>query len=253
MIQIENPLGFLVREEAYKAAYEHGFRITLEPRDGWLGYSSTTAHGQTWLAREQGNGRWLVAITHAGVAVELALPTVEVASPGVAAYVFPTLPPLYDALTRIYKLAVSLPEAPLDQFRKRTAQLPRTTEAERLVVQRVGQDIFRAALMEYWNGRCPLTGITDPALLRASHIVRWADCGSDAQRLDVHNGLLLSSLWDAAFDAGLVSFDDEGCVLRSPALTPEAATTLALDIANPIPLTASHRQNLAKHRSRYGL
>ena len=38
------------------------------------------------------------------------------------------------------------------------------------------------------------TGITDPALLRASHIVPWAECG-DAQRLDVHNGLLLSALW----------------------------------------------------------
>ena len=49
----------------------------------------------------------------------------------------------------------------------------------------------------------PLTGITDEALLRASHIVAWADCETDALRLDVHNGLLLSALWDAAFDAGL--------------------------------------------------
>jgi len=42
---------------------------------------------------------------------------------------------------------------------------PRNTEAERLVIQRIGQDVFRSALMDYWNGRCPLTGITDPALL----------------------------------------------------------------------------------------
>jgi HNH endonuclease len=44
--------------------------------------------------------------------------------------------------------------------------------------------------MDYWGARCPITGITDPALLRASHIVPWAECG-DAQRLDVHNGLLV--------------------------------------------------------------
>src|SRR3977135_1680410 len=69
--------------------------------------------------------------------------------------------------------------------------------------------IFRDALMDYWGGRCPLTGITEPALLRASHIVPWAEC-DDAQRLDVHNGLLLSALWDAAFDAGLISFADDG-------------------------------------------
>src|SRR5438093_853602 len=56
------------------------------------------------------------------------------------------------------------------------------------------------------GGRCPLTGVTVPAVLRASHILPWADC-TDAQRLDVHNGLLLSALWDAAFDCGLVSFE----------------------------------------------
>jgi HNH endonuclease len=54
----------------------------------------------------------------------------------------------------------------------------------------------------YWKNTCPITGITDSALLRASHIIPWARCESDAERMDVHNGLLLSSLWDAAFDQG---------------------------------------------------
>jgi HNH endonuclease len=94
------------------------------------------------------------------------------------------------------------------RFRARTANLPQTTEAERLVIQRVGQDVFREALLDYWGGRCPLTGITEPALLRASHIRPWAGC-TDEQRLDVHNGLLLSALWDAAFDRGLISFADD--------------------------------------------
>ena len=40
--------------------------------------------------------------------------------------------------------------------------------------------------------------------------------------MDVHNGLLLSALWDAAFDAGLISFADDGSVLRSPSLAAEA-------------------------------
>ena len=48
--------------------------------------------------------------------------------------------------------------------------MPKSTEAERLVVQRVGQDIFRDSLLAYWSGCCPLTGIADLALLRASHI-----------------------------------------------------------------------------------
>jgi hypothetical protein len=51
------------------------------------------------------------------------------------------------------------------------ADLPKGTEAERLIIQRVGQDIFRDRLMTYWQGRCRLAGITDPELLRASHII----------------------------------------------------------------------------------
>jgi hypothetical protein len=147
-----------------------------------------------WIAGASPSGPWLLSIDHAGVAAEIgALPVSPVAGPGLATFLFATLSQLHAALDRVYKLAVSLPDAPLTRFRIKTKGLPQTTEAEQLVVQRVGQDIFREALMDYWGGRCPLTGITEPALLRASHIVPWADCG-DEQRLDVHNGLLLSAL-----------------------------------------------------------
>ena len=67
-------------------------------------------------------------------------------------------------------LGRALPTEPLDRFIARSRSLPRTTEAERLVIQRIGQDIFREALIEFWNGRCPLSGIDEPLLLRASHI-----------------------------------------------------------------------------------
>jgi len=120
------------------------------------------------------------------------------------------------------------------------------------VIQRIGQDVFRSALMDYWNGRCPLTGITDPTLLRASHIIPWSDC-TDEQRLDVHNGLLLSALWDAAFDQGLVSFSDDGTPLIGPKLSEAARKTLGVDVALPLrSLRDAHRANLAIHRSQHG-
>ncbi|GBQ11939.1 HNH endonuclease signature motif containing protein [Acidiphilium acidophilum] len=59
-------------------------------------------------------------------------------------------------------------------------------------------------------------GIAEPVLLHATHIVPWAECATDAERMDVHNGLLPSALSDAAFDAGLVSFADDGAVLVCP-------------------------------------
>ena len=121
-------------------------------------------------------------------------------------------------------------------------------------VQRIGQGLFCQALMDYWGGRCPLTGIArDPELLRVSHIVAWADCETYALRLDVHNGLLLSALWDAAFDAGLVSFSDDGTAMRSPNLSAAAAAALDLKNAAPLtPLTDLHRKNLARHRNKHG-
>jgi putative restriction endonuclease len=106
--------------------------------------------------------------------------------------------------------------------------------------------------MDYWGGRCPLTGITDPALLRASHIVPWAYCG-DEQRLDVYNGLLLSALWDAAFDKGLVSFGDDGTMLVSPKLSEVARRALGVDHAPPLKgLRNGHQKNLAAHRAHHG-
>ncbi len=168
--------------------------------------------------------------------------------PGKARYAFATLRELYAALDRVYALGLSLPDAPLREFETRVANLPRTTEAERLVVQRIGQDIFRTRLMDYWQGRCPLTGITDAALLRASHIVPWAECETDAERLDVHNGLLLSALWDAAFDRALVTFDDQGRPEFSSSLSEQAHSELRWSA--PIALTDEHRRRLARHRER---
>ena len=105
--------------------------------------------------------------------------------------------------------------------------------------------------MDYWGGRCPITGITEPALLRASHIVPWSNC-SDEQRLDVHNGLLLSALWDAAFDQGLVSFADDGTALASSSLSAIARQALAVDIAPAVQgLREGHCANLAVHRARH--
>jgi len=187
------------------------------------------------------------------VARELGLPATSPATgPGALTFMFDALGPLYEALERTYRLSLSLPDAPLRSFRAATRDLPCTTEAERLVVQRVGQSLFRDALIAYWGGCCPLTGISDNGLLRASHIVPWSVCATDAHRLDVHNGLLLSALWDAAFDAGLVSFADDGAVLVSNRMSDSAASALGLPGSGKIAgLTAAHRENLSWHRARY--
>jgi HNH endonuclease len=254
MIAAEEPPGFVVRMEAQKAASNNGFRLERGVENGWLCFASTTAQVAIWIAGASKDGPWLLSVDRPEVRAEIGLlPASAASGPGVATFAFDMLQSLYGALDRVYRLGVSLPDAPLNAFRAASCDLPLTTEAERLVVQRVGQDVFRQTLLAYWGGRCPVTGITDVQLLRASHIVPWAECETDERRLDVHNGLLLSALWDAAFDAGLVTFADDGAAIASRRLTIDSATALGLSNINRLAgLTASHRTNLAWHRSRYG-
>jgi len=132
----------------------------LEETDGWAAFGCTTAPCNIWLAAAGEQGPWFLALDHACVAAEMDRPAADLSGPGAFLYTFFDLRALYAVLPRIYQLATSLPGAPLNLFHQQTAKLPKTTETERLVVQRIGQDIFRKSLMEYWQGRCPLTGIS---------------------------------------------------------------------------------------------
>ena len=81
------------------------------------------------------------------------------------------------------------------------------TEITRPTKQRRGQDYFREIVLNNYGSRCGLTGLPIRELLIASHILPWNS--HEGQRLDVRNGIALNRLHDAAFDQGLISFDDE--------------------------------------------
>lgn len=119
-------------------------------------------------------------------------------------------------------------------------------------MQRVGQNIFRASLLAYWGQRCAVSGLAVPGLLRASHIKRWADCASDAERLDVFNGLLLAPHLDALFDDGWVTFLDTGQMKISDTLDADSRARLGVTGAETIyGLTERHLEYLAWHREHY--
>lgn len=233
-----------------QAAWQNGFRKNLGEMDGWASFGSTTAKGTIFVASAGDDGPWYVATDHAGVAAELPFPIAQVSNPGIVAYSAAQMSELYPVLERIYELSVSLPDGPLEEFQAATEALPETTEAERLVKQRIGQGIFRKRLISYWQGRCPMTNISDTDLLRASHIKPWKDCETDAERLDVHNGILLSALWDAAFDKGLVTFQDDGSPRFSSKLSATAMSSLSADSGRILGLTGEHKKNLIWHRDR---
>jgi putative restriction endonuclease len=87
------------------------------------------------------------------------------------------------------------------------------TEAKASIKVRRGQQFFRQSVLNAYGVRCCISGINVPQLLIASHIKPWRDFPE--QRLDPRNGLCLSALHDAAFDAGLITLDPKLRVLLS--------------------------------------
>ncbi|MDR0286662.1 MAG: HNH endonuclease [Clostridiales bacterium] len=140
-------------------------------------------------------------------------------------------------LKRAAELGIALPDGPVRLYNERletyfdknpgerlsfnetVKSMFQGTEREQLVKQRIGQDVYRDALLKYWKGSCAVTSLDIPETLRASHIKPWADCDNDSDRLNVYNGFLLSANYDALFDKGLITFDDKGLILHSGKLS----------------------------------
>lgn len=94
-----------------------------------------------------------------------------------------------------------------------------STEITANVKLRRGQDYFRDAVLNNFGGVCGITRLAVRELLIASHILPWGT--HEAERLNVRNGLSLSRLHDAAFDRGLIAFDDSLRLLLSPKIKAE--------------------------------
>lgn len=241
---------FALGSELRDAANGQGYRVAQGEAAGWFFFTSASAPGEIAVAATTAGmaGPFFLSVAHAGAARELKAGSAGPCARGhAAAFAFPNRDSLFAGVSAVYRLSISLPTLPYEDFQRETAHLG-DTEAERAQKVRIGQDRFRGALMSYWNSTCPLTGISDPDLLRASHIIPWAECASDQERLDVHNGLLLSALWDAAFDAGLVTFDALGRPVASPQLGKEARDAMQLDEVAPLTLSDNHRSRLEWHR-----
>ena len=102
------------------------------------------------------------------------------------------------------------------KFEKEIQDIPQGLVGEtklREVKTRVNQNVFRQIVLANFDGRCALTGIDLSELLVASHIIPWSK--DEKERLNPENGICLSSLYDKAFDKGLISFTNDNQVLFS--------------------------------------
>lgn len=127
--------------------------------------------------------------------------------------------------------------------------------ARREVSIRVNQSLFRQKVLENFQYKCCLTGITETSLLIASHIIPWN--AKIETRLSPHNGLCLSILYDSLFDKGFFTLDDNLKVIiisKPSSLSEQVSLWLGnisgKEIATPINYDISldalkfHRENI---------
>lgn len=226
----------LVRALIEKLGHNHGFEYVL-PEQQVAVCSLGSARHPAKVAISCAQMGYVVNVTHGPSALAVELERSFARWPRLGeAYLLSTEADLAHWLQRASVLAQSLPnQAAVDfeaQVQQALAALPssdaRNTEVIRMVRQRVGQDRYRQAMLSYWGGACAITGLALPAALRASHAKPWADCSTDAERLDVFNGFLLSANLDALFDQFLLTFGQHGEVLVASHIGAEDRSFLGL-------------------------
>ncbi len=124
------------------------------------------------------------------------------------------------------------------------------TERQAIINARRGQGRFRSNLDEV-ERCCRITRVSDPRLLRASHIKPWRSCANNHERLDGFNGLLLTAHIDHLFDRGYISFADDGELLVSSLIEPEQLARLGITappVINVGSFLANQKPYLAYHR-----
>ncbi|MDG4850807.1 HNH endonuclease [Peribacillus frigoritolerans] len=120
------------------------------------------------------------------------------------------------------------------------------TEKESVVKARIGQSIFKKALLAV-EKKCRLCGVSDERFLVASHIKPWSQSKSQ-ERLDFNNGLLLCPNHDALFDKGYISFDDDGTILISDGLDTETNVFLNINENMYIDINEGQRMYMKWHK-----
>jgi putative restriction endonuclease len=124
------------------------------------------------------------------------------------------------------------------------------TEREALVMARRGQGRFKKNVQLH-ESKCRVTGVDRIEHLIASHCKPWRDCGSNQERLDGENGLLLTPSIDHLFDRGFITFENDGRLLISTVAHKESLRRMGVpvnEVRNVGRFTDGQKSYLEFHR-----
>ena len=248
-------MNAFIRSLIEKAGCENGWETSALESDERMLLTSARHNGRI-IVEQTPEQRYLVTTTSTAVANELTQ-AFQAQITAKKAFCATDTAQLGKLLRRAAQLHYSLPDQPAQRFAEQVARevaalgpTEMKTEVERIVSQRLGQQEFRNSLLSYWKNACAVTSIKLPEILRASHAKPWADCETDADRLNVFNGFLLIANLDALFDRGLITFDDEGRLLCSSQLSATQKEALGLTASPGLRwLTSDHLPFLHWHQT----
>lgn len=240
------------------AGYDNGWEVASEEQES---VTLTSAHHRANAVvrhNPEGTG-WTVQLPTGRLTEELTRIQGGSTPTGPTTFQVSSESALGNLLNHAARLARTLPDLPRQNYEQAVAEelfcLSRSTastEVERLVRQRVGQNVYRESLMDYWGGACAVTGITIPELLRASHARPWSECTTDADRLNVFNGFLLVAHLDALFDRHLMTFGPSGEAVFASSISQDVRHRLGLAENLKLRwLSPSHEPFLAEHRGQF--
>lgn len=149
---------------------------------------------------EAADNRWLREAMEAQVPI---IYFVGVA-PGRYAAIFPTYVVRWSAATLRASVAFA---APMTTSPYAIPSEPERRYGLRMVSQRLHQATFREAVLGAYAGRCAISRLPEPRLLDAAHIM--ADRHEALGQPVVPNGLPLSKVHHAAWDADLIGIDPD--------------------------------------------
>lgn len=121
------------------------------------------------------------------------------------------------------------------------------TDKVAVVKARVNQGVFRDRLIRKY-GKCCLCGADEESLLIASHIKPWVD-STPEERVDENNGLLLCPNHDRLFDRGFITFNDDGSIIITEALSDNNRIFLNIDSNASLALNESTKKYMEYHRN----
>ncbi len=145
---MSTPISAATATRLEKAAVDNGFDRELPREGGWFVFTSTQASLHLWLT-VQDDGLFVAAFSQFHVSKALGehgtSTTSSLPERASAGRVVADIPSLHRMVRRAFQLSRSLPDELLHTFESQVARLPRRTEAERLVIQRVGRGFITVA------------------------------------------------------------------------------------------------------------